>query len=257
MKQLSTLILATLIIGTATAQRGQRGTQGSVLNLQMMQHGQFEVVIDELLFNQVGNVLEVPNLMPGTHRIFISELLMGRGYRGQNSTTKRIVYNGTVNIPFNSVVFAHLDFNRQLRINSIEPLVVIPPQRQPLNDPYRKDDYGRGKGQGKGNGYGKGNGQHLPPVCSDASFHTLRGTLARTSFDRDKVIIASQFIRSNHVSSAQVLEIMRMLSFESSKLEFAKEAYAFCYDKQNYWMVNDGFSFNSSIRNLDLFIRNC
>jgi hypothetical protein len=191
MKQLSTLILATLIIGTATAQRGQRGTRGSVLNLQMMQHGQFEVVIDELHFNQVGNVLEVPDLMPGIHRIFISEVMMGRGYRGQNSMTKRIVYNGTVNIPFNSVVFAHLDFNRQLRIKSIEPFVVIPPQRQPLNDPYRRDDFDRGKGHGKGKGYGKGHGQHQHPVCSDASFNIMRGTLTRTSFDRDRVLIAS------------------------------------------------------------------
>jgi hypothetical protein len=48
-----------------------------------------------------------------------------------------------------------------------------------------------------------------------------------------------------------------MLSFESSKLEFAKEDYALCHYKQNYWMVNDGFSFTNSIRNLDLFIRNC
>jgi hypothetical protein len=45
-----------------------------------------------------------------------------------------------------------------------------------------------------------------------------------------------------------------MLSFESTRLDFAKFAYTYTLDKENYYMVNNAFSFSSSVAELNNFI---
>ena len=47
---------------------------------------------------------------------------------------------------------------------------------------------------------------------------------------------------------------MQSFDFESTKLEYAKFAYDFTYDKGNYFKVNDAFDFESSIEELDEYI---
>jgi len=47
---------------------------------------------------------------------------------------------------------------------------------------------------------------------------------------------------------------MNMLTFESSKLELAKAGYAFVTDRQNFYLVNNSFTFDSSISELEHFI---
>ncbi|HNQ83646.1 MAG TPA: DUF4476 domain-containing protein, partial [Bacteroidales bacterium] len=53
----------------------------------------------------------------------------------------------------------------------------------------------------------------------------------------------------------QVKEIMKLFSFEESRLEFAKYAYGYTYDLSNFYIVNDAFSFESSIDELNKYIR--
>ena len=68
-------------------------------------------------------------------------------------------------------------------------------------------------------------------------------------------MIANQFVRFNTISAQEVAAIMRLMTYESNKLEFAKNAYAACYDKQNYFLVNQAFTYSSSIRQLNAFIK--
>ncbi len=56
------------------------------------------------------------------------------------------------------------------------------------------------------------------------------------------------------MSAAQVKDIMDLFTFEGSKLDYAKYAYEFCWEKNNYYMVNDAFEFESSISELDEYI---
>jgi hypothetical protein len=44
---------------------------------------------------------------------------------------------------------------------------------------------------------------------------------------------------------------MKLFSFEATKLEFAKYAYNKVSDKENYYLVNDAFQFESSIEELN------
>ena len=78
--------------------------------------------------------------------------------------------------------------------------------------------------------------------------------LADESFDSSRLKLAKQIIMSNPMSVNQIMDICKLFSFESNKLDFAKFAYRHCTDKNRYFMLNDVFSFESSKRELRDYI---
>ncbi|HCM29439.1 MAG TPA: hypothetical protein DHW83_01290, partial [Bacteroidales bacterium] len=85
-------------------------------------------------------------------------------------------------------------------------------------------------------------------------FASAKASISSKSFEDSKLTLAKQIAASNHLTSKQVKEIMQLFSFEDSKLDFAKYAYKFVYDPNNYYIVNDTFKFSSSIDELNEFI---
>jgi hypothetical protein len=57
------------------------------------------------------------------------------------------------------------------------------------------------------------------------------------------------------MSADQIGGIMMEFSYESSKVDFAKFAYPYCIDQQNYYQVNSAFSYSSSIQELEKFLK--
>lgn len=45
-----------------------------------------------------------------------------------------------------------------------------------------------------------------------------------------------------------------LFSFEDTRLELAKYSYGYTYDIGNYYLLNDAFTFESTIEELDEFI---
>ena len=91
-------------------------------------------------------------------------------------------------------------------------------------------------------------------VMHPQDFSSLVRTMNASSFDSSKLAIARQAIRSNYVSAEQIRQLMFLLTFESSRLELAKFAYKQVVDKENYFIVNDAFTFSSSIDELDHYL---
>jgi hypothetical protein len=58
----------------------------------------------------------------------------------------------------------------------------------------------------------------------------------------------------NCLSVAQVRDIMKVLDFEASKLEFAKLAYDRTYDRNSYYLVNQEFTFETTKSQLTSYI---
>ncbi|MCS7074878.1 MAG: DUF4476 domain-containing protein, partial [Bacteroidia bacterium] len=85
-------------------------------------------------------------------------------------------------------------------------------------------------------------------------FEQMKTTIRTKSFEDSKVTIAKQVINNNCLTVSQVREIMNLFSFEGTKLDFAKYAYQFTYDLNNYYLLNDAFTFESSITELDEYI---
>lgn len=89
-----------------------------------------------------------------------------------------------------------------------------------------------------------------------ADFSQAAAQINKTSFADDKMKIAQQITRNNCLSVNQIIDICKLFSFEDNKLEFAKFAYDFTFEKNKYYLVNDVFSFSSSRDELDSFLQN-
>jgi len=231
----------------------------SRLHLDLFDDGQFIVTVNGQRFYDVQGQLTVNGLDPGTHRVRVMEVFYGR--RGQRQG-RTVLYNGSVNIPFRSAVFAHMTGNMQLRVSDIRRL----PNRRAYrrNDRRRAPDYRHPRdmrypnyGRRGGNrGYGNRGYRNNPSGLrgNAQAFNGLKVTIRNTSFDKQRLLIAKQYSNNHRMTSAQVADIMTIFSFDSNRLEFAKHAWHNVIDPQNYFLVNRSFSFSSSTRKLDAYI---
>ena len=76
------------------------------------------------------------------------------------------------------------------------------------------------------------------------------------TFADSKMTIAKQITKNNCPTAEQIRDYTKLFTFESGKLEYAKFAYDYCYDKGNYYKVNDAFEFESSIEELNEHVGN-
>ena len=96
--------------------------------------------------------------------------------------------------------------------------------------------------------------QHLRCEVDDYEFSQMIQSLTNYNFESTRMTVAKQFVTNNYFNSRQVGRLMQQMTFESSKLELAKYAYSKTLDKNNYFLVNDQFSFESSITELTDYI---
>jgi hypothetical protein len=89
---------------------------------------------------------------------------------------------------------------------------------------------------------------------SPQDFNSAKQSIAGKSFEDSKLTIAKQIINTNCLLSAQVKEIMLLFSFEDTRLDLAKYAYGYTWDIGNYYKLNDAFTFESSIEELNAYI---
>ncbi|MCX6274386.1 MAG: DUF4476 domain-containing protein [Bacteroidetes bacterium] len=93
-----------------------------------------------------------------------------------------------------------------------------------------------------------------PVPMSRGDFESFKGSLSSKSFEDSKMTMAKQVLNNNCLTSAQVREVMGLFTFEQNKLDFAKYAYGRTYDIGNFYKVNDAFTFESSIDELNNYI---
>jgi hypothetical protein len=139
------------------------------------------------------------------------------------------------------------------------------------NGHHHGNGHNHGHNHGNGNwnnnnGHNHNGHHHYNSYCSYGShgfnwvavhidiFNSNCHNIRNYGFDSDRLQAAKYFANNNHLSVAQVCDLMNMLSFESSRLEFAKFAFARTCDIQNYHLVFNYLSFNSSRRDLDFYI---
>ena len=110
-----------------------------------------------------------------------------------------------------------------------------------------------------------GNGSHQVAYSDNAdggcrapmaasSFSSAKESINSKSFEDSKMTVAKQVTKENCLSCDQIKEIMSLFSFEETKLSYAKFAYDYCYNKTEYYTINDAFSFESSIDDLNQYI---
>lgn len=210
--------------------------EGSHLNSDLMlklQNGAyFTAALNNSYYNQPVQSLNLSQLEPGKYALRINEV---RYNSWMNSWYDHLVYNGYINIPAASHISAMIDNFGRLVFTNLTPIIPPAPVTY-YHNPYVPTPYSHTT--------------HYYNVMSPAVFDNLQQVIRNQSFDSSKLKIAKQAISANNISTQQVLQLMTLLTFESYKLDLAKFAYQYTYDKKNYFMLYDGFTFQSSINQL-------
>ena len=81
----------------------------------------------------------------------------------------------------------------------------------------------------------------------------LVSSIQSKDFEATKVSVAKQAVGSATILAEDVARVMKTFDYESTRLDFAKFAYARCCDQRNYFKVNDAFEFESSVTDLQRF----
>lgn len=91
-------------------------------------------------------------------------------------------------------------------------------------------------------------------AMSSSNFNSALQTIKNQGFDETRLKTAKQIAQSNCLNATQVAEICKTFGFDESRLEFAKAAFDRCTEPNNYFKVNNVFSFSSSVDELTEYI---
>jgi hypothetical protein len=121
-------------------------------------------------------------------------------------------------------------------VNEPEPIAIVEPPPPPPPLP----------------GYGGPVG--CPWPMSPIDFVNVKSSISSKTFEDSKMTIAKQVVGANCLLCSQVKEIMMLFTYEDTKLDFAKFAYQHTYDLGNYYQLNDAFTYETTIDELNEYI---
>lgn len=241
------------------------GAQGfaSLIHLRLYDNAPITVNFDNQRYTTPSNNYQLTNVVPGNHYLQVSRMVRhGQGWGSY--TIPVIVYQGWVSVPAASNIDAVISAMNQYTVLSISPVYTGPVYNNPY-DPYGGNGgWGNGGGCGNGNG-GYGNGGYGGGYGNGGyggygyygipgpDFDALKNSIRSKSFDDTRLAVAKQGIRQG-ITSAQVKELVELMTFESTKLDLAKYAYGYVADKNNYHVVSNAFTFESSTTELAQFV---
>ena len=90
---------------------------------------------------------------------------------------------------------------------------------------------------------------------SATEFAEAKKSIESKNFEDTKMTMAKQVGRDRCFTAEQVKTIMGVFSFEDSKLDFARYAYDRTHDIGNYYKLNDAFTFESSVDDLNEYLQ--
>ncbi len=258
---LSSLFMSIAVLA-APADKGA-GHKKSMLTVKSFDQGDIRVVLDGRRFEPGHNSVMISGLESGYHTIKVFRQRFNGGYSIFGKRYE-MVYSTSLMVRPKTHVLVSIDrFGR----------TSISERKIRGNDYYDRDDRNRGDRDGRGrdndwdddhsydfdhdgklgdydNNYGYERGM------DDREFRLVLNSIEKEWLETNKLKSATQIVRTNSLTSAQVKQLVLMFSFESNKLELAKQAYANTVDKRNYYIINDAFSFSGSKDELNRFIRN-
>lgn len=237
----------------------------SELSIRISDNSKFTLNVDDFTFGTPSTIYNVTNLTPGMHHVqMFRPVAQTYGHCG----LPVMLYDGWVNVPADSRVTA---VNSEMGVLNILSVVSLVANGYPYggngngwgygNNGYGNNGYGNGGYGGYGGGYGNYGGWYPPPPppvlgMPEADFNALKESIKTKSFESSKATLAAQALQSNKMTSRQIAELVALMDYESTRLELAKRAYAKAVDRNNYYLVNNAFDYESSITELAEYVNN-
>lgn len=235
MKKFFTLFLSSLFSLSLLAFDGSRLSISAVGTSTEM-----KIEVDGRKFSMKDNSITLSYLAEGYHQVKIFREKNKRGNGNGNGRKSEIIYSNSIYLKKG----VHLD----ITVNRFGK-VLVDERRIDRNDDWYndEDDYYDNDNGGWNNGYGN--------VMSNREFDGMKDQIRKEWFEKNRLTSAKVIVDKNNFTTQQVKELMLLFTFENNRLEVAKYAYRKTVDKQNYFQLNDAFSFSSSKEELARFIR--
>lgn len=93
------------------------------------------------------------------------------------------------------------------------------------------------------------------PTFTDKQFVLITSRLKKEGFESKKLAIAKSIARSNCLLTKQVRDVIKLFNFENNRVAFAKFAYNNVADKENYDLLLDSFTFETSKQEIREYIK--
>ena len=90
---------------------------------------------------------------------------------------------------------------------------------------------------------------------SEGDFQASTIAISNAPFDGIRLTQAKKLVEEHCLYARQISEVMHILSYDSSRLTLAKDAYRHCFDPENYNEVRDALNSNKSREDLDRYIQ--
>lgn len=250
MKTIFTLLLSTFFSLSLLASHDPRLTISSISRQKLY------VEVDGRRYHLDGNTVSINELHPGYHSIRVY-----RDMRKNNRWWDFGIGNRRQETIYNNRVYLKEDYHFEILINRFGK-VMVDERRIDRNDDwydddddYYDDDRNRNRDRDRDwdrddhydNNYGR--------AMNDFDFSQAKETLRKEWFENTRVSTAKQIIDRNYFTSRQVKELLLLFTFENNRLEIAKYAYGRTVDKNNYFVVNDAFTFSRNKEELEKYIR--
>lgn len=87
----------------------------------------------------------------------------------------------------------------------------------------------------------------IAPAATREELGEVLKALRAESFDNSRLLLARQIVTARpRFTSRQIREMLGTFTFDDSRLELAKAAYAMVLDPENYFVVNEAFTFSTN-----------
>jgi hypothetical protein len=235
MKTLFTLLLATAFTSAFAYDEGRLTitVASATRNL--------EVHVNGRIYSDNDNTIVIDDVQPGNHtvRIYRNTRGNGNGRNDRNSRRNELLYSSTI--------YVKPSYHVDVMINRFGKALVD--ERMLAGNGQWGDDDRRGNSGGY-----YGNDSYRQPMNSSEFDNLVKGIRGQW-FASSKMNAAREAVNRNYFHTGQVRQLLQLFSLDSDKLELARLAYRNTTDRNNYYSLNDVFSFQSTRDDLEKYVR--
>lgn len=245
MKQiLFTTILSLGLANIAAAQ--------GALKLRMSDNSELTVVIDDRKYDKTGSDLLIGNLPQGRHYLKVYQY---NAYRNKPGGYAKLVYTGRVRIEDYMISYMTV-YNNGTATVSKEPMPApVADNRDRPNDDRREPRYEDRDRRNDDRNNNNNNSTTRRELFTQKDMTDLQARVKAKITDSGKDELMRTALSGRSYTTEQVRIMLGWLSFDATKLDFAKWAYDGVTDQKNYWKLDSCFSFDSSKSELSEYIK--
>lgn len=217
-----------------------RESKSSILKVRLNDDSPITIVIDNRRYDKHGTSITVNDLPAGRHYLKVYS------YEDNNRTNRikaRLLFQGNIRIERNTIMTCIVDPRRGTAASKSRSMNN---DYEYNDDRYTDDKHNRKYRDDVYNG----------AAISDHDMNDLKTRVNDRITDTDKMKLMQSVLESRNYTTEQVKLMLAWLSFESSRLDFAKWAYGNVIDKKNYWKLDSEFTFSSSKDEFNEYIKN-